>query len=486
MSQRNANVSDTSSSMPVLPSFHTPGMVAPLCPVVPPLAISQLDPDNTIRDFLDANSNDPWNTSFTPTANWVPPLPQSRTTKHGHVTSDSPLSSSIPPFPSSMLRDSGNPESSSGNNEFTESIEDTDRPEILEAQKASWAIACQQRAAKKALLDNAVQEYLTQQTSKLEEIASNHSITVEYLKGLIGGQTHYHNSWKVQRHNALLHAKALETVHQGTKYSLTEIQKMVKDDERLQNLTWEELEQHIVALNEHRDTKIHGVRANNVTATRDVLVTTDRIAKELTGLRDHTVEFWEDVFGHQIADIARQYEQWACTQNQNLLERDSLGSLRKQITKAISSGLEKITNKKHIVMNYHSYETAIIETYGVRLVGWPEDVRFMNPSVIGTVTEARKLRDALRSGTCFWKKLSKSELDLFATELNTRRVAGETVRKPRKKRSDAGIPRKRKAPIGGKENVRPRKIACSTHKRTLPKSAAIIPTSDEEDSDEDT
>ncbi|KAI6125000.1 hypothetical protein EDD16DRAFT_1474647, partial [Pisolithus croceorrhizus] len=384
--------------------------------------------------------------------------------------------------------------------------------QILEAQKASWAIARQQRAAKKALLDNAVQEYLTQQTSKLEEIASNHSITVEYLKGLIGGQTHYHSSWKVQRHNGLLHAKALE-VNTGTYFLSTHIQKMVKDDERLQNLTWEELEQHIVALNEHRDTKIHGVRANNVAAARDVLVTTDRIAKELTGLRDRTgiyatllvtrghindsiqsmwtttdnsAEFWEDVFGHQIADIARQYEQWACTQNQNLLERDSLGSLRKQITKAISSGLEKITNKKHIVMNYHSYETAIIETYGVRLVGWPEDVRFMNPSVIGTVTEARKLRDALRSGTCFWKKLSKSELDLFATELNTRRVAGETVRKPRKKRSDAGIPRKRKAPIGGKENVRPRKIACSTHKRTLPKSAAIIPTSDEEDSDEDT
>lgn len=545
LSQRNANVSDTSSSAPVLPSFHTPGMGSPLCPVLPPLAISQLDPDNTIRDFLNANSNDPWNTSFIPTTNWVPPLPQSGTTGHGCATSDSQLSSSTPPLPSSMPQDSGNPELSSGNNDFADNIEDTARPEvpanegirdvstwaarnpgarviqprrsrqISEAQKASWAIARQQRAAKKALLDNAVQEYLTQQTSKLEEIASKHSITVEYLKGLIGGQTHYHNPRKVQRHNALLHAKALEVNidrPSGTKYSLTEIQKMVKDDERLQNLTQEELEQHITALNERRDTKIHGVRANNVAAARDVLATTDKIAKELTSLRDRTgiyatllvtrghindsiqstwtttdnsAEFWEDVFGHQIVDIARQYEQWACTQNQNLLERDSLGSLRKQITKAISSGLERITNKKHIVMNYHSYETAIIETYGVRLVGWPEDVRFVNPSVIGTVTEARKIRDALRSGTCFWKKLSKSELDVFTAELNARRAAGETVRKPRKKRSDAGIPRKRKAAIGGKENVRPRKIARSTHKHALPKSAAFVPTSDEEDSDED-
>ncbi|KAI5989532.1 hypothetical protein EDD15DRAFT_2150284, partial [Pisolithus albus] len=157
---------------------------------------------------------------------------------------------------------------------------------------------------------------------------------------------------------------------------------------------------------------------------------------------DNSAEFWEDVFGHQIADVTCQYEQWACTQNQNLLERDSLGNLHKQITKAVSSGLEKITHKKHIIMNYHNYETAIVETYGVRLVGWPEGVKFANPSMIGTVAEAHKLRDALCSGSCFWKKLSKNELELFVTELNTRRAASKTVRKPRKKRSDAGVARK--------------------------------------------
>ena len=32
---------------------------------------------------------------------------------------------------------------------------------------------------------------------------------------------------------------------------------------------------------------------------------------------DNSAEFWEDVFGFQISDIARQYEQWACTQNQS-------------------------------------------------------------------------------------------------------------------------------------------------------------------------
>ncbi|KAI6100044.1 hypothetical protein EDD16DRAFT_1452776, partial [Pisolithus croceorrhizus] len=51
-------------------------------------------------------------------------------------------------------------------------------------------------------------------------------------------------------------------------------------------------------------------------------------------------------------------------------------------------------------MNCCNYETTVIEMYGVHLVGWPEDVRFMNPSVIGTISEAQKLQDSLHSGTC--------------------------------------------------------------------------------------
>ena len=138
-------------------------------------------------------------------------------------------------------------------------------------------------------------------------------------------------------------------------------------------------------------------------------------------------------------------------------------------------------------MNYHNYDTAVVETYGVRLVGWPEGVKFANPSTIGTVPEAHKLRDALRGGSCFWKKLSKSELEHFITDLDARRAAGETVRKPRKKRSDAGIPRKCKTPAGNKESDQPRKrvrMGPST-KHILPKSMEFVPTSDEDNSEDE-
>lgn len=53
--------------------------------------------------------------------------------------------------------------------------------------------------------------------------------------------------------------------------------------------------------------------------------------------------------------------------------------------------LVAVTSKKDIAMNYHNYETAIIKTYGVCLVGWPHGVNFISPSNIGTVGNIQKL-----------------------------------------------------------------------------------------------
>ncbi|KAG2108082.1 hypothetical protein DEU56DRAFT_843820 [Suillus clintonianus] len=192
---------------------------------------------------------------------------------------------------------------------------------------------------------------------------------------------------------------------------------------------------------------------------------------------DNSEDFWEDVYEHPMADFLRQYEQWACTQNQ---------TVRKQVRKMILRGLVAVTGKKDIVMNYHNYETSVIETYGVRLVGWPNGVKFTSPSNIGTVGDIRKLRDALKARTCYWTVLSPAELKAHASELDTR-SAGEVVRKPRKKRSDAGVPRKRKdgssAGRVNKENIRPSKRAKknSTQLQEGPKSAEFVESSDEEE-----
>ncbi|KAG2124202.1 hypothetical protein DEU56DRAFT_744825 [Suillus clintonianus] len=382
----------------------------------------------------------------------------------------------------------------------------TPPPRLTDAQKASRKIKRDQRLERTKHLHDAVAEYLDAQKTKIEALSRAHHVTPKHINDIIGSQTHYRTSRKSQLINALVHAKAKE-MNAGARYSLAELRQMVASDPETKALTREEKERYIAALEEHREKKVISVRANNLAAARDVVATTDRIVKELDDLRvrtgvygtlfvvrghindsiqsamhgtDNSEDFWEDVYEHPMADFLRQYEQWACTQNQS----KSFVSSHSLCTYASSVA---VTGKKDIVMNYHNYETSVIETYGVRLVGWPNGVKFTSPSNIGTVGDIRKLRDALKARTCYWTVLSPAELKAHASELDTRRSAGEVVRKPRKKRSDAGVPRKRKdgssAGRVNKENIRPSKRAKknSTQLQEGPKSAEFVESSDEEE-----
>ncbi|KAG1894803.1 uncharacterized protein F5891DRAFT_1151914 [Suillus fuscotomentosus] len=390
----------------------------------------------------------------------------------------------------------------------------TPPPRLTDAQKASRKIKRDQKREATKSLHDGISEYLDEQRVKIEVLARTHNVTPKHINDIISVHTNYHNSRKPRLINALIHAKAKELNADkpaGSHYTLAELREMVTNDPQMNKLTEEEKASYIEALNEHRDKKALGVCANNSAAARDVVATTERLVKELDDLRvrtgiyatlfvvrghindtiqstmhgtDNTEDFWEDVYEHPMADFLRQYEQWACTQDQNLNERESLEAMRKQVRKMIFRGLFAVTGKKDIAMNYHNYETAIVETYGVRLVGWPHGVNFISPSNIGTVGDIRKLRDALKSCICYWTVLSPEEVKSHAAELNTRRLAGEIVRKPRKKRSDSGVPRKRKAPAtagqAGQENQRVSKKAKRTapQLRQAPKSSEVVESSD--------
>ncbi|KAG2364138.1 hypothetical protein BDR07DRAFT_1375315 [Suillus spraguei] len=249
---------------------------------------------------------------------------------------------------------------------------------------------------------------------------------------------------------------------------MAELHKMVVTDPNTKNLTREQKEAYIAALEEHHKRKVVGVQAYNLAAARDVVAMMDRIIKE-TGVygtlfvvhghindtiqsamhgMDNSEDLWEDEYKHPMADFLRQYEQWACTQNQNLNEHDSLGAVKKASMQDDPPGPS-------------NYKTSIIKTYRVRLVGWPHGVKFINPSNIGTV------------------KTRMSKLD-------THHSAGEAIRKPRKKHSDAGVPWKRKGgPSTGranKENHRPSKRGKKNpaQLQECPKSAEFVESSDEE------
>lgn len=89
---------------------------------------------------------------------------------------------------------------------------------------------------------------------------------------------------------------------------------------------------------------------------------------------------------------------------------------------------------KTIKMNYASYATSIQQKHHIELIGWPADVRFQNPSGMGVVADARKLRDSLLLGACQWKVMNPARRKQHEKEF----VATTTPKNTRKIRSDKG------------------------------------------------
>ena len=61
-----------------------------------------------------------------------------------------------------------------------------------------------------------------------------------------------------------------------------------------------------------------------------------------------------------------------------------------------------ITRKEKVIMNYDNYDKSIVAKYKVKLMGWPNNLKFANPSHIGTVDDIQMLRHSLQTGTCHW------------------------------------------------------------------------------------
>lgn len=95
-------------------------------------------------------------------------------------------------------------------------------------------------------------------------------------------------------------------------------------------------------------------------------------------------------------------------------------------------------------MNYHNYDTSIVQRHSVQIRGWPTDVPFASPSEIGTVNAIRTLRDALKTGSTKWVRMTSREVTAHAAGLKEKARSGEAVGRKRKTRSDKGIRRKGK------------------------------------------
>ncbi|KAF8344810.1 hypothetical protein F5887DRAFT_858589, partial [Amanita rubescens] len=259
---------------------------------------------------------------------------------------------------------------------------------------------------------------------------------------------------------------------EGNRLKLVEVQKMIDIEKITQEMTEQDKNDLLQELEDHRELKHKGARASNLSTAQDMRFTMQRLSQEADNLAsrtgahafvfvtrghvqdlgvpgwiatENTESFFSDVLKTEAWTVLRKFEHWACSYDKQGKKADSWQGLRTQCSNYILGGLKYITNMDNICMNYVNYEKSIILKYHVKLIGWPDDVKFTNPASLTSVKDLRKLRQALRTQACRWVKPPDCDIKYLRESIDAQEAAGESVGQKRKRRSDKGKPRKKAA-----------------------------------------
>ncbi|KAF8523541.1 hypothetical protein BU17DRAFT_63822 [Hysterangium stoloniferum] len=211
---------------------------------------------------------------------------------------------------------------------------------LTDAEKAMHKLAAELKKTGQVALNAAVSTYLLEQTENLNALAAAYNVKVKRIEDM----------------NAIVHffAKKVNSyLPVGYRKTLAELKVMAQDDP-VQSFTKDDEKNLIIELIEYRALKKTSVRATNKAASRDILLTLDRVIDELDCLADRT-GFSTFILGARNSVLER--DPWELTQlfEQWLCKREKSNTM----------------NIKRIEMNYTNYETTIVQAHGVKLIGFP-------------------------------------------------------------------------------------------------------------------
>ncbi|KAF9060852.1 hypothetical protein BDP27DRAFT_1193649, partial [Rhodocollybia butyracea] len=303
-------------------------------------------------------------------------------------------------------------------------------------------------------------------------LAQKHSVTVEYLKGLMSMTSKYKRKRATGRMQALVYLKGKEvnlTLPPGSKLKAPALRKLVDEDEELRTISDEKIEQLKHEVEEKRLLSTRGIRPTNLSAAKDYLAFSQSVKKEFDSLHVQTgaVGFgflcpgtsddkgfpaWF-VAGNKTSDFVRHHlnttmwdlllemELWTTKKESDASHTErpaTILEIQSQSSAMIASSLHKsyILKDKSMNMNYASYHTSIVAKHHVQLIGLP-NFQTHQPFDIKDRKALEALHGALESGACCWSRMSAEEVKEHDTWIQTQ------APKERAVRSDKGTKRGR-------------------------------------------
>ncbi|KAL0566351.1 hypothetical protein V5O48_015659 [Marasmius crinis-equi] len=127
--------------------------------------------------------------------------------------------------------------------------------------------------------------------------------------------------------------------------------------------------------------------------------------------------------------------------------KEQADSLKRDTARLIQDQLDDKCGTKNLTIQYPKFDTLITMVYHVVCEGWPAHLPFKAPGNYGTsLAPLMELFDLWKNGTIRFRKLSNEEFEEWRVKRREGLESGAIAPpKARKKRSDAGVPRKKKS-----------------------------------------
>ncbi|KAJ7681539.1 hypothetical protein B0H14DRAFT_3678214 [Mycena olivaceomarginata] len=302
-----------------------------------------------------------------------------------------------------------------------------------------------------------------------EELAETHGMKVKEVKRRLNSGTAFKQKRKTSSYNAtvaLVMEELNEDLVRGRKYPARVVRRMLKEDPSLgEKFTEQEIEERRMELEQKKLLRSMGVRASTKAAALDSKWVMENLAREMTDLAERAnmvgfamfargdlhdqgiptsiesrgaLKFFRDVFQKSPEDVLALFEMWAVTKNKEGEGVTTLAELQKACGDMIRSGLQLITGKANIAMNFQNYIKTLVLGRGVGLLVWPDGVDFKRMGKQSSLAPLRILYDHLKDGRTKWVKLSRKQQDKIVEEFKEMVQEGKFEEKIRNTRSDKG------------------------------------------------
>lgn len=80
-------------------------------------------------------------------------------------------------------------------------------------------------------------------------------------------------------------------------------------------------------------------------------------------------------------------------------------------------------------MCYVNFIVDIVEKFFIKIIDWPAGVPFIKPANIGDIDLLRRLVTAFKTGTTYWRPLTKLEKKKLKDEVKARKDTGVLAKK---------------------------------------------------------